>query len=307
VINNLVSKKANIPLVFLHIPKTAGTTLWLILRRQYSPEHVLRMDNTAEISMLPAEHLAQVQVLLGHFPYGTGALLPLGPDRITLMRDPVERILSSYSHRLRAELTDRSSPQTSPLLTLDEYIASPLGEMDNRMTRTMAGPEAMVLPHGALTQDHFEQAKQNLANGVSVFGLTEQFDETLVILQRRYGWNIPLYVRANVGTGRLQRQDVPPEIMAHIQETTHWDKLLYEFASERFQEQVATEGAEFAEAVVKFQRANAWYGRTRALIAASPLPLLKRKLTMSRQMKIESAVRTMLKYVMRFPGRPRNP
>src|SRR5262245_34850495 len=97
--------------IFLHLPKTGGTTLSAILERQYRPDQVLpirgdvrsnRGDMVFDVlRSVPQERIASLRLVSGHIPYGMHELLPAPSLYITLLRDPVQRALSQYRHVLR--------------------------------------------------------------------------------------------------------------------------------------------------------------------------------------------------------------
>ena len=215
-------------LIFLHVPKTAGTTLWLILRRQYSPAAVVRCDadDFAPLHALTPPERDQTRVFLGHFPFGLHQQLDRPATYVTVLRDPVERTLSRYAHVLRDGPDDACRPGDAcrpddaarPGLSLEAYLTQGLGEKDNWQTRLLAGPEAMALPEGQCDRDVLEQAQRHLAERFVVAGLTERFEETVLLLQRTFGWRLPCYARENVGPRRLRQAQVPGEVMALIRE-----------------------------------------------------------------------------------------
>ena len=97
-------------LIFLHIPKTAGTTLNRIIEREYSPFAIFTMDPhriraTAErFKRLPEGRRRRFHVVRGHLFYGIHQFLPQGATYITMLREPVARLLSSYYFVLRRPL-----------------------------------------------------------------------------------------------------------------------------------------------------------------------------------------------------------
>jgi hypothetical protein len=92
----------NKTLLFLHIPKAAGTTLSRIAERhvpagrQYllgprSQEAVQRFNEW------PAARRARYRLISGHFPYGMHEQVP-GPSRyMTMLREPIVRVLSFHA------------------------------------------------------------------------------------------------------------------------------------------------------------------------------------------------------------------
>src|SRR5216684_3843830 len=88
-------------LYYLHIPKTAGTTFTAILDRQFSAEQICPAQLWPDLVRIPPERLRQYRLLRGHFYYCVRAVLPPDTCFATLLRDPVERSLSHYSHIMR--------------------------------------------------------------------------------------------------------------------------------------------------------------------------------------------------------------
>lgn len=74
-------------------------------------------------------------------------------------------------------------------------------------------------------------AKHNLREHFSFVGLTESFDETVVMLKQMLGWKTFLYQhKENVTAHRPRRDEIPAAIMEMIIEHYWADILLYEYA-----------------------------------------------------------------------------
>jgi len=202
-----------------------------------------------------------------------------------LLREPLERTLSHYCHWARI---------TEGCPSLDEYLGAETPGLDNLQTRMLAGPEAEALPFGQCDRDVFETAKRNLIDRIAVSGLTERFDETLLLLQRRFGWKAPCYVPENVGVNRISRDTIPRPLLRRIWETTRWDRELYALAAARLDAQIAWQGPSFAQDLRRFRIANVRSRRMKSLVAAGPLQVIKSRLTLDKQMGLESAVRSIL-------------
>ena len=71
-------------LIFLHIPKTAGTTLNRIIEWQYSPFEIFTMDpyriraTPERLKRLPEGRRRRLRVVRGHMFYGVHECLPQG-------------------------------------------------------------------------------------------------------------------------------------------------------------------------------------------------------------------------------------
>ena len=169
-----IKVKAQVKLVSLHIPKTAGTSFRNILKEVYGEEHVVRFDITRYISVENEEFTGSklkpgIQVIHGHFPYYKLielVELPEGVPVITWLRDPVERVISNYFYLekiLREEL-DEEVKDLNILAkmqkTLIEYASTEANR--NRMSKFLKGIEPEELFFIGL-MDHYAEDLQYLA------------------------------------------------------------------------------------------------------------------------------------------------
>jgi sulfotransferase famil protein len=239
-------------IAFVHIPKTAGTTLNTMLASQYSPDelHEIMMRGMSWIARAPMLlprpliSLSKIQrlksaikcprrlrLIHGHFDLSIMKLLPPGARCFTLLRDPVERAISHYYHYRRMS----SDPVHALAMrsTLAEWVGGcGLVEMDNGQTRRLAG--AMSLPIGRVTEATLARAKTNLSR-FAVVGLTERFEESLVLLQRAFKWRLDRLPARNVGSNRPRRTEVGAEALKAIEDRNRFDLELYGFACELFE------------------------------------------------------------------------
>src|SRR5882672_5988314 len=238
---------------FLHIPKTAGTTLNAILARQYAPDetHEIMMRGMSWLRPRPTlvpkplisfskirrlksslRHGRTVRMIHGHFDLSIKRVLPDDVRLFTFLRDPVERAISHYYHYRR-----QSGDPIHPLAmssTLEEWVGDRgLVEMDNGQTRRLAGE--MNLPCGRVTQALLERAKSNLARNFAVVGLTERFEESLILLQRAFGWVLHRFALRKVGGDRVRRDEVSGATLKVIRDCNRYDLDLYRFAASLFE------------------------------------------------------------------------
>lgn len=257
-------------LIFLHIPKTGGTTLVHILQRTYGGGNVLSSYNDSSllsaevVDLLRAGRLSRAPVFTSHLAFGIHEFVPDACTYVTLLRDPIDRTLSQYAHVMReleAQTPGRSRPSGEAPVSLTDYVQDPAFYLDNLQTRLLAGFEAFALPFGACGRDVLEQAKHNLETRVEVAGVTERFDEFLILLRHAFGWRPSCYVRLNLGENRLRQEQLPLGVRELIQQRTEWDQELYAFARERFEAQIAAQGSDFHAELRRLRLANARYQR----------------------------------------------
>ncbi len=248
-------------LLFLHIPKTAGSTLHSVLSSQFPPDEILTIDSSdpessvKEIKALPIEDKMRIKCVRGHMPFGLHAYFPQPATYITFLRDPVDRIISHYYYL-------QSSPQhylyevvTSKHMSLADYATSGISsELLNGQTRLISGYEEPTP-----TTETLALAKENLSKQFSFIGLTERFNDSLVLLARQFGWRNVFYVKRNVTRGRLRREEIPGKVLSQIMAQNALDWELYTFAKHMFAESVLSYGKTFKLDVRVFRVRNRAY------------------------------------------------
>lgn len=225
---------------FVHLQKTAGTSLRMGLQHQFGEAAVYpdSSDGESVESAMSIEYLQdryrarrhEIRVITGHFPLCTAEILGGGFTTLTILREPVERTLSYLSHH-RAWSPDDSHKD------LEEIYSDPLrfhGLIHNHMVKMFSlTPDEPAL--SALTRIEFmpqrlDRAKENLAS-IDAFGLQERFDEFCGELRQRFGWDLGSPKYAN----RAEAAEVSEQFRARIAEDNAMDIELYEFARELYE------------------------------------------------------------------------
>jgi hypothetical protein len=262
-------------LIFLHIPKTAGSTVLRILEREYGRNAVLKAydaHDADEVAAAVAGAKRFVRVLAGHFPFGIDEVLPAPSRYMTFFRDPVDRVRSHYDF-VRTQ-PDHYLHQAACSLTLSEYVRRcGAAEPNNDQTRLLAGT-GTARSSGTADPEMLPLAKSNV-DRLGAVGLTEEFDASLILLRRAFGWRRPFYVRRNVR--RREHRDVDrlsPDIRAVIQAHNALDVELFEYARDRFRQQLAEYADDFERELRRFRRLNAIY-RGSGLDAIAPFARIR--------------------------------
>ena len=233
--------------IFVHIGKTAGTTLSVILIRQYAGQTIFAVDaskgTTIEtLKALPDEEKSQINLLRGHILFGLHEDLPQPATYITMLRNPVNRIVSLYYHILREETHYLHEAVTSQKMTLEDYVTSGLaGEIDNFQGRALAGYESTRIPVGECDRTLLSKAKVNVKDHFSVVGITERFDDSLRLMKERLGWaTLPVYKSMNIATNKPKRErEISESTIRLIQSHNALDCELYDWACDQLDEQLS--------------------------------------------------------------------
>ena len=244
-------------LIFLHVPKTGGTTFRRILEGNYSRKEILTFrdpDYSAEVERFvrsAESERARYRLIQGHVYFGFHRFVPGDSSYVTWMRDPISRALSFYSyvrthpeHYLHRRLID----EDLDLKNLLERNETP--ELFNLQTRMIAGERSNV------DRNTFEIAKKNLEEKFCFVGLTENFDASLILLAEILGWNVPFYIKRNVTSERIAPQTVDAETGRLLREANVLDIELHQFARDLFEAKRRAAGAAFESKLDKFQRVN---------------------------------------------------
>jgi hypothetical protein len=261
----------NTKLIFLHLPKTGGTTMRAILRRIYGK--AFQTPHLGQSSMISAPHdipatlipqqLAALepgcQVIGAHAFFGLHEFLGEDWRYITMIRHPVGRVLSSFYFKVQRGLL---SPADLP-----RYVSGTLPEgrykwvVNNFQTRYLSAERGVPLwvPFGDAPEGMLETAKQHLTQHFDLVGTTERFDETLLYLKQLYDWPLPRYTRFNRTTKRVQDKAHSPEIIETILAHNTLDMALYQFAQEHLDGCFAGRKDSFQQELRYLHMQNAWF------------------------------------------------
>lgn len=273
--------------IFLHIGKTAGTTFRTIVNRHFRrseihtlprghPDDALRPPREGtlkDFARLPEDRRGEFRLIQGHTIFGLHELIPRTSTYITLLRDPVALVRSQYEYVRRWKTHHLHDTVISGGMSLRDYIESGVSlEMDNSQTRAIAGD--VETPFGRCPPEMLTRAKEHIERHFALVGLTERFDETLILLNRVFGWSRLRYVRSNVAPQR-RRQPLPKATLDAIHEHTGLDSELYRFAQQRFDE-LLEEDLAADRKLRRLQTLNALYRPWGTLTQTLPRSLYRR-------------------------------
>ncbi|MFC3886616.1 sulfotransferase family 2 domain-containing protein [Bacillus songklensis] len=219
--------------IFVHIPKTAGSTLRSILKKQYDSNEICfgnKEEMILKLNDLSEEELEQIKCINGHILFGIHEHLSNRPYvYYTMLRDPVEHVISEYYYILREP--HNMAHDKVKNMSFEEFITADefKGRTSNRQTCFISGGRKKDL----------SIAKENLSNYFSVVGITEMFDESVFLIGQELGWkDISYKKRKNVTKNRPMRDEFPKHVIETIKKNNELDIELYNFGKHLLEKKI---------------------------------------------------------------------
>lgn len=226
------------PAVFMHIQKTAGTSIVDLAWQNYGYSTISHGDY---VNHQP-EDFQHIQFVSGHFGYEFASYFM--PDRFsfTFLRDPVERVLSFYYFCRTRNPDELPIYRKAHELSLNEFLQA--GFEDPLIQDRIWNGQVWRLARGCPNKENkrvsdyhpetlLEQAISHLEH-FSHIGFVDTFDQDLPIVLEALGIEAPAgESRSNANPQRPKTADLSERDMALIVELTSLDHTMYEVARSR--------------------------------------------------------------------------
>lgn len=242
-------------LVFVHMEKTAGTSLYEMLVAHYgalrsSPPHL------AFLPELPLGELNQYDFVSGHFSYQEAMALPRSHKQcITMFREPFARLISFYRFHRAHPVEDNGDVITDLAQKLGpaEFFRHPTirnsHRTDNLYLRTfgpVTKPDAVRT--AAMASTSLELATKRI-NSLEALGLTEDMDSSM----RLFGTSLNIDMLTDIpglhvtdrfhaetaGFAPAEKIAMSGELQSAMMPLVRYDLKLYEHASRLFRQRLA--------------------------------------------------------------------
>ena len=227
-------------LIFLHIPKTGGTSITNLLQAVLSPSiNVEGPESLRKFLDLSHSERRALRFAYGHMPYGLHELTSAHCKYLVFLREPVDRVLSNYYYIKRAP-AHPMFPKLRDGMTILDFMRDPFFD-DNRQTRQLARypiTDALTaahywwtaIPTGLTAREHLRQAQETL--GLCEFvGFFEKLKPDIAALLHRL--NLPKRLalpRSQETIGRPLVDELDRQVVEEIRERNILDIELYEHA-----------------------------------------------------------------------------
>ncbi len=233
---------ANKLFIFMHIPKTGGTTMKTIIENSSTPDSRLPLYGkhlssdiiSSRISDMTEEQRRKISIIYGHQVfYDIHNLFDKEPLYFTFLRNPVTRVISDYFKILRTPTNEFHDRVNSNNYSLYEYLA-------NDVSPYIKNHQTVFLARDYIDNDHnadmcskcdstlYSRAINNLAKFWFI-GLTESCTQDIKTLCSMICLNCNVFNKMNVRPN-VQSQStnmIPVDIQNLILDRNVYDVLLY--------------------------------------------------------------------------------
>jgi hypothetical protein len=241
---------------FLHIPKTAGSSLNRMLMEAFGLDENYPHFNSTRILLESGDLWLKLPLITGHLSHAVASILRPDPFLFTFLREPVQRGISEFEFM-------KSHPETRlgemAQGTICEYYQNPsVREFANNLQTKLLGEELDIGEHYArfirekLTpEQYFEGVEYSLLKPVDdsvlasakrrletidFFGLTETFDADVPKLFNLLDKPCPELVTTNVTPPSVRmRSSYTQEEIDLVKSINTYDLQLYDFAKELYE------------------------------------------------------------------------
>lgn len=248
--DNLVPKKA----LFLHIQKTAGSSIVDLARLAYDNEQVVShgdylleppsldgLDEVLDTRGIDPSLFANRDFISGHFGFDFAQPLMHNRYSFTFLRDPIERILSYYYFCRIRDPKQYEIYALAQQFSLDEFLLLGLKRPSikaciwNNQTLQLANGYGSSIPNilDFTSEDLLSLAISHLKE-FSYIGFAETFEEDRDYILKKLNIMPPeMKIVSNANPGRPTAKELPPSTLEILEELTQLDRALYKEAWRR--------------------------------------------------------------------------
>lgn len=197
-------------LIFMHIPKTAGTSLRNMLLSSFGTNKLIIADvpdpfdyeGTLRYVSSKIKKFPEAHAIIGHFMYGIHEAIPTDKYKyITFLRDPVERILSEYFHNFELNGLLGFADNGAYDQSIFEYLIKDNIFSSNLQTKYIHGnkyKDSLIV-----TENNINQCIMNINKDFAFIGSSANLQMEIARLNEICGLSI------NIECSRLNNRDYP--------------------------------------------------------------------------------------------------
>ena len=229
----MIFRKKTACLLFEHVPKCGGVSVSRYLKQNYAPDEIYELsggkpsESIAEFKRSSEKDRQRFRLILGHGAHQLWALMDSETIGMTILRDPVDRIVSHYYFVLASPAHYLYEKVTSQNMSLTDYATSGIsGELQNNYVcrfLQISPEEAEQEPDRTV-----ENAYSLLQTQYAVVGTLEQLNQTMNSVRKVAGlrsrWKNEQH---NVNKRRRSTEEITDEERKVISDVNALDVKLY--------------------------------------------------------------------------------
>jgi hypothetical protein len=244
-------------IVFIHLQKTGGTSLRVMLERQFPADRRCPVLED-KLHLLSIADLGQYDFFAGHFDQSSLRFIPRDNIKtIALFREPRARLISFYrflrSHPVSDKFTDHYLIRLASESSAEEFFERPelrhYSAVNNHYLIALGSSFSWFdqnrasLPQEKLSQ-LLRDAKLQIRS-LTAIGITEQFEQSVAMIYKSLDFTpVPAIEAAHVADkfsemdSRFRRVDaviMTPRLASAIGDLIAYDDELYAFAKSEFE------------------------------------------------------------------------
>jgi len=228
-------------LTFLHLPRTGGTAITRdILFRNFRHGQCCHVNYGPDMQALGGAHdplswterkRKRVSVLAGHMPFGLAAHFPGKSEYVTMVREPIARVVSDYFF-CRQNPTNPAYPFATTL-SLVEFVARGYGSSQNCYAQWLSN--AAFGAKFRSEDEMLDAALKNLSH-FSLIGITEQSDLSIERICKRYDLTVYPITEVNKNGATPEGRCISDEEIQAIRGHNLLDLAIYDLYVKLFME-----------------------------------------------------------------------
>jgi hypothetical protein len=240
-------------LCFVHVPKTAGTTLISLLDAKFHHSDICPAQLWSHVAIAPFLS-SDYRLIRGHFTWDDYAQYVSSPVYIAMVRDPVQRTISEYNfmndypdswknQQQHLEAVYDFDPQAGAAvetriklqqraiaLDLDQFVRDPFVQTAIGNSHLRAFATSTTQPSQLSLAEQLDLARQRLQD-LAFVGVVEDFQTSMALLAYTFGWHpIGQYQRLMTAKAANYAGDLAPGTLDCLREINQGDQVLYDQA-----------------------------------------------------------------------------
>ena len=241
-------------IVHFHIGKTGGISLRHILKKKFKDKlkyltinkiHAGNNDFYLYQDFIKNINNFEFQCISGHIPFGIHRYLNKKTHYITILRDPVKRIISDYNYVINEKEHPFNKYYIAKnLISFEDYIEIDITKnknilppdvfvgsgVHNLQSRSISGEMFNNLNDFRSNSFNLNTAFKNIENHFLLIGVLDYFDQFLYLLKEKFNFTIYdiINIKSNASKKTIQLNNLDKSIIKRIELLNSDDIYLYE-------------------------------------------------------------------------------